>query len=183
MRIRATAQTRRAGRERELLADCRAGDGAAWESLVSDYERLVFSIPLGYGLSRDEAADITQIVFTTLLQSLDAIQQEDRLSAWLATVARRQSWRALERARREVVGFDDAPEPVVVDPTEQWTRLEWLYEGLLALDTRCRELLVALYLEQPASYAEVSRRLDRPIGSIGPTRARCLDRLRKVLEQ
>lgn len=182
MRVRPTGSAKRAGRERELLDGCRRGDPRAWASLLDDYERLVFSIPLRYGLSRDEAADISQVVFTTLLQSLDAIEDEERLSSWLATVARRQSWRVLERAKREV--FDaHVPEPVVPDPTDEWDRLEWLYDGLLALDERCRSLLVALYLEEPASYAEVSRRLGRPIGSIGPTRARCLERLRSVLEQ
>lgn len=182
MRVRPAGAARRAGRERELLAGCRDGDPRAWEHLLDDYERLVFSIPLRYGLSREEAADISQVVFTTLLQSLDAIQDEERLGAWLATVARRQSWRALERSKREV--FDaHLPEPVAPDPTEEWGRLEWLYDGLLALEPRCRDLLVALYLAGPVSYDEVSRRLGRPIGSIGPTRARCLERLRAVLEQ
>ncbi|MDP9398933.1 MAG: sigma-70 family RNA polymerase sigma factor [Actinomycetota bacterium] len=183
MGTRAAAAEKRVGRERDLLAGCRAGDPRAWEQVLADYERLVYSIPLRYGLSRDDAADITQVVFTTLLQSLDSIRDEERLGPWLATVARRQSWRVMERGKLDAPS-DDLPEPVVADPMEERDRLEWLYDGLLALDERCRELLVVLYLqEQCMSYAEASRRLGRPIGSIGPTRARCLERLRRVLEE
>jgi len=174
--------TERAGRERELLDRCRAGDGTAWEALLDDYERLVFSIPLRYGLSREDAADIAQLVFTELLQSLDALREDERLAGWLATVARRQSWRVLERRKREpaVAELPDVPDDD--DPAEAWTRVEWLYDGLLSLDERCRELLVALYLQGgDDSYAEVAKRLGRPIGSIGPTRARCLERLRGIL--
>jgi RNA polymerase sigma factor (sigma-70 family) len=183
MHSRPTAPTARGASDQQLLAACRAGDAAAWERLVHDYERLVHAIPLSYGLRREEAADIAQNVFITLLQSLDKIRDDEQLRYWLSTVARRQTWRSLDRSRREVVtGF--LPDAVADDPTNRWDRLEWLHDGLLALDEPCRELLFLLYLQgEPASYSEVSRRLGRPVGSIGPTRGRCLERLRRILER
>jgi len=174
--------TDRSSRERALLARCRAGEQAAWGELLDDYERLVFSIPLRYGLSSEDAADVAQVVFTELLQSLDSLREDERLAGWLATVSRRQSWRVIERRKREPA-VDELPDvPDDPDPAETWTRTEWLYDGLLGLDDKCRQLLVALYLSGgDDSYAEVARRLGRPIGSIGPTRARCLERLRGLL--
>ena len=178
---RQKARRDRAERDRSLLAACRRGDSAAWRALLDDHERLVYSIPLRYGLSRDDAADIAQLTFTELLQSLDAVADDERLVGWLATVARRQSWRLLERRKRETA-VDEVPDQAEADPAEAWTRDEWLYEGLLALDERCRELITALYLsEESTAYADIAARLGRPIGSIGPTRARCLKRLRDVL--
>ncbi|MDQ3029691.1 MAG: sigma-70 family RNA polymerase sigma factor [Actinomycetota bacterium] len=173
-----------------LLEACRRGDARAWERLLDRYERLVFSIPLNYGLSRHDAADITQHTFTVLLQSLDDLHDHERLSSWLGTVARRHTWRLLERKRRErslaevgavngraVVNVADPP-----DPIDDWLRLEWLHDGLAALGQTCRELLVAMFFD-PAepSYTDIAERLGRPVGSIGPTRARCLDKLRKAL--
>ncbi len=172
----------RCERDRDLLDRCRKGDPRAWRQLLEDYDRLVFSIPLRYGLSREDAADISQLTFTELLQSLDVLREDERLVGWLATVARRQSWRLLDRRRREAT-VAEPPEAVEPDPTDTWTRDEWLYEGLLSLDERCRELIIALYLsDEPSSYADIAQRLGRPIGSIGPTRARCLERLRSVLD-
>lgn len=178
---RVEALRTRADRDRRLLEGCRRGETRAWADLLADYERLVFSIPLRYGLAREDAADVVQLTFTELLQSLDVLRDDERLVGWLATVARRQSWRLLERRKRETA-VDELPERAEPDPAETWTRDEWLYDGLLTLDERCRELIVALYLtaDSPA-YADVARRLGRPIGSIGPTRARCLQRLRAAL--
>ncbi len=174
---------RRRQQDQKLLDACRAGDPGAWEDVLDRYERLVYSIPLRYGLSREEAADITQQVFIALLQGLDSVRDDERLGSWLATVARRQCWRVMDANRREIV-VDELPDAASADPTEQWVRLEWLYDGLLEMDVRCRDLLIALYLSgEQVSYEEVARRLGRPIGSIGPTRARCLERLRKILEE
>lgn len=179
---RERVQQDRRERDRDLLDRCRRGDPRAWRQLLEDYDRLVFSIPLRYGLSREDAADISQLTFTELLQSLDVLRDDERLVGWLATVARRQSWRLLEGRRREST-VPEPPEAVEPDPTDTWTRDEWLYAGLLSLDERCQELLIALYLsDKSSSYADIARRLGRPIGSIGPTRARCLERLRSVLD-
>lgn len=174
-----------------LIRACRNGDGAAWERLLAKYERLVFSIPLSYGLSHDDAADITQLTFTILLQSLDTLREDSHLSAWLATIARRHTWRILTRTNRETSAdaLDvDAfavhlPGSAPRDSVERWEMITWLHQGLAQLDARCRALVQALYLdERQPSYAEVAQQFSIPIGSIGPTRARCLERLKQVLD-
>jgi RNA polymerase sigma factor (sigma-70 family) len=164
-----------------LLDACRLGDARAWREVVARYERLVFSIPLRYGLSRDDAADVCQSTFTALLEQLDAVRDGTRLGAWLATVARRHAWRLLERTRLES-GVEPGAEHDPVEPIADAERLLWVTDALLALSEACRDLLLALYFDaSEPSYAEVAQRLDRPVGSIGPTRARCLRRLREEL--
>jgi len=90
----------------DVLEACRNGNAEAWQQLVDHYERLVYSIPLRLGLSRDDASEIFQLTFTTLLDSLDAIRDAERLGGWLATVARRHSWRLLKRAKSSVPSTD-----------------------------------------------------------------------------
>ena len=174
--------------DHDLIRACRVGNARAWERLLDKYERLVFSISLNYGLTTDDAADVTQITFTILLQNLDTLPDEIRLSAWLATVARRHTWRLLARNRREAVNPNEdlaGNEALggTVDNREHWELAEWLNHGLSLLDERCRQLLLALYFdaEQP-SYAHVADLLKMPVGSIGPTRARCLEQMKRNLQ-
>jgi RNA polymerase sigma factor (sigma-70 family) len=178
--------------DRDLIRRCQQGNEGAWQQLLNKYERLVYSIPLGYGLSREEAADIAQNTFTILIESLDTLSEDSRLGAWLATVTRRHTWRLLERNRREVAsegldGTDLAARAVLlgksnVDSIEHWELTEFLDTGLSQIGEPCRELLLALYYQpESSSYAEVAARLGMPVGSIGPRRARCLKSLKKVL--
>jgi RNA polymerase sigma factor (sigma-70 family) len=171
----------------DLIRACNAGDARAWERLLDKYERLVFSISLHYGLTTDDAADVTQITFTILLQNLDTLPEGIRLAPWLATVARRHTWRLLARNRRESVRRDEdlAGNETLggsFDDTERWELAEWLNYGLSMLDERCRQLLLALYFDaEEPSYAQVANDLHIPVGSIGPTRARCLEYMRKSM--
>lgn len=175
------------GNDRDLILGCKRGQARAWQRVLDRYERLVFSIPRSYGLSREDAADITQLTFTILVQSLDTLTEDSNLGAWLATVARRHTWRLMERGRRESTGREeDLAESATLfggeKPTERWELMDWLQQGLSKVGDPCRRLLVALYFdEQQPSYAEIAERLDMPVGSIGPTRARCLQRMRRVL--
>ena len=171
-----------------LIQACRQGDISAWERLLDKYERLVYSIALNYGLATDDAADVTQTTFTILIQSLESLRDDTHLASWLATVTKRHTWRWLKRHRRERVGpgEDVALSEFTGDGAsnlvERWERADWLFDGLNMLDERCRDLLLSLYFdpEQP-SYAQVAERFDMPVGSIGPTRARCLERLKAYL--
>ena len=178
--------------DRDLILRCRQGSTGTWQRLLNKYERLVYSIPLRYGLSRDDAADISQITFTILIQSLDTLRDDSRLGPWLATVARRHTWRLMERNRRTIASehLDDTSlvESAALlgksdaDSIEHWELTEWLDAGLSKIDERCRDLLLALYFQpERSSYAEVGARLNMPVGSIGPNRARCLKRLKKIL--
>jgi RNA polymerase sigma factor (sigma-70 family) len=158
--------------------------------LLDRYERLVFSVPRRYGLSREDAADITQLTFTILVQSMDTLPEDSRLGAWLVTVARRHTWRLLNRKRREEEAEEhgrSSEGPGLLsnsgtEDLEHWELTEWLNHGLSVVDKTCRDLLSALYLEpEQPSYAEVAARLGMAVGSVGPTRIRCLKRLREIL--
>lgn len=166
----------------DLLRRCRTGDADAWETLVARYERLVFSVALRNGLSWEDAADVTQTTFVALLDAIDLLRDDERLSSWLMTVARRQAWRSQRRAE-QLNGSVDRSD-ASVDAIEDWERLAWLHDGLQQLGDPCRELLTALYLDaESPSYAAIAPRLKRAVGSIGPLRARCLARLRTILGQ
>jgi RNA polymerase sigma factor (sigma-70 family) len=182
--------------DRELLKACREGDESAWEVLVDRYQRLIYAIPRRAGLDEDQASEVFQEVFATLLQKLDDITEPDRLHAWLVTTARRKTWRLLskerllrpantsdERREEELAAvMDDAPLP-----DENLVRLEEQHRirtALLALDERCQRLLTLLYYQpEPPSYAEIAAEFGTPEGSIGPTRARCLKKMLQLLEK
>ena len=182
-----TAQNDILKTDRDLIRACGSGNARAWERLLDKYERLVFSISLNYGLTTDDAADVTQITFTILLQNLNTLPDEICLSSWLATVARRHTWRLLARNRRESVNPDEdlarneALEGTL-DDRERWELAEWILQGLSMLDERCRQLLLALYFDaERPSYTQIADHLKMPIGSIGPTRARCLEQMKQSL--
>jgi len=177
--------------DRKLIIACRRGDERAWETLVARYDRLVFSIARRHGLSADDAADVTQTVFVILLESIDRLSEDVNLGGWLTTVTRRHSWRALARRDRELPGEkEDMAESSVLfgrqlsDPIDRWEKLQAVHKALNRLSERCRQLLLALYFDpSEPSYAEVAARLSMPVGSIGPTRARCLAKLKSLLEE
>lgn len=182
--------------DRDLILACRKGRQDAWKRLLGKYERLVFSVPLRYGLSRDDAADVAQVTFTILLEKLDGLPEDSRLGAWLTTVAKRHTWRRMERNRREGSVAGDQLEGTALaeravllgksktDSIEHWELTEWLEGGLAQLGGSCRELLLTLYFQpETPSYAEVAERLGMPVGSIGPTRGRCLKRLKRILDE
>jgi len=178
--------------DRKLIIACRRGDERAWETLIARYERLVFSIARRHSLSVDEAADVTQTVFIILLQSIDRLPDDVNLGGWLTTVTRRHTWRALARRGRELPGEkEDVAESATLllgrqtlDSIDRWEMLQAVHEALNRLSERCRQLLLALYFDPTEpSYAEVAARLNMPVGSIGPTRARCLAKLKALLEE
>jgi RNA polymerase sigma factor (sigma-70 family) len=177
--------------DRSLIRRCRAGDAGAWQHLLDRYERIVFSVPRRYGLSREDAADITQLTFTILFQSMDTLPEDSYLGAWLTTVARRHTWRHLNRKRRELArehgGSNEDIALLAKGDTgdlEDWELTEWLNYGISRIGKDCRDLLTALYLEpdQP-SYADVAARLGMAVGTVGSARIRCLKRLRQVLRR
>jgi RNA polymerase sigma factor (sigma-70 family) len=172
-----------------LIQACRQGDETAWRQIIDQYKRLVFSIPLNYGLGEQDAADILQLTFMMLMQSLGSMHKDSHLGGWLATVARRNTWHVVKRRRRENIGNDELneesplPDETSEREKESWEQLNWLYDGLSRLDETCRTLLVLLYFdpEQP-SYSHVAARMGLAVGSIGPMRATCLRRLRELLK-
>jgi RNA polymerase sigma factor (sigma-70 family) len=180
--------------DRELLIACREGDESAWEVLVERYQRLIYAIPRRAGLNEDQASEVFQEVFATLLQKLNDITEPDRLHAWLVTTARRKTWRLMSKERLLRPSPDEERDEkltAVVDnaplPDETLVRLEEQHRirtALLALDERCQKLLTLLYYRpEPPSYAEIAEAFGTSEGSIGPTRARCLKKMLQLLKR
>ena len=175
-----------------LLTRCRRGDSESWSRLVERLQSLVYSIPRRYGLGPDDAADVFQTTFQALYRNLDRIESAQALPKWLSVTAARESLKVKRIQSRttlaedhgipleEIVAREDstAESDAVAAESAMLAR-----EAIGALDDRCRDLLTALYLGSDAPYAEISTKLGLPVGAIGPTRARCLDKLRKILEK
>lgn len=179
-----------------LLLACRRGEESAWEALVARYQRLIYAIPRRAGLDEDLASEVFQDVFATLLQNIDSIEQPSRLHAWLVTTARRKTWRLIrrERASRPFAEGDDqaademysVPDEAALpdEALEQLEQQHLVRAALGDLDERCQKLLTILfYRAEPLPYSEIAARLGTTEGSIGPTRARCLQKLLKALNK
>jgi RNA polymerase sigma factor (sigma-70 family) len=184
----------------ELIAACRRGERGAWEHLVLRFERLIFTVPRRAGLGDDAAADVFQTVFMRLYEHLDTLEQPDRVQAWLVTTARRETLRLLQQQRRTqplapagADGDDDerGPELEAVDPDplpeallDELQQRHRARRAFAALAEPCHTMLELLYWrDEPLPYAEIAARLGVPIGSIGPTRARCLAKLRDSMDR
>ena len=181
--------------DRELIAACLAGDSSAWELLVARYQRLVYSIPLKARLSADDAADIFQSVWLKLYEKLDRLRDHEKLSSWLITTTTREVWRVAARNRRDAAPTSEDDEsqnpleqiaataPLADAEREMLEQQQLVREALDALPDRCRSLLTMLFYEKDElSYAEIARRMDMPVPSVGPTRARCLEKMKKLLQ-
>lgn len=180
-----------------LVARCRAGDEAAWAALVRRYQRLVQAIVMRAGLDAHVAADVFQTVFSRLLEHLPRLTQPDRLQAWIVTTAKREALRERRLAGRTVSmtrSDDDAGDgvedtvaddaPLAEHALADLQQLDLVRHGLDRLDARCRDLLLLLFRDDDdrVAYDEVARRMAIAVGSIGPTRARCLGKLRRLVE-
>ena len=180
--------------EPDLIERCLAGDDAAWRDLISRYQGLIYSVPRRMGLSPEASADVFQCVCVLLFQRLSSIRDPNRLGGWLLTTASREAIRASRRAKRTVSiesGREDAvgsaesdlPDlrPLADEDRESLERAQLLRSALAEMSDRCRTLLEAFLNDEEANYRDVARRLGIPIGSIGPTRARCFAKLKDML--
>ena len=175
-----------------LIDRCLAGEARAWELLVRRHERLVNAVTRRYRLSDVDKQDVFQEVFMALFRGLPKLRDGRALCAWLARTTDRIARATALRSRREGARTEQAPgavEGIAADAPGGTTALETIEEqalirqALMALPEGCQRLLVALYYEHPhPSYSQLARRWGVPIGSLGPTRARCIDRLRRILK-
>ncbi|HMS55021.1 MAG TPA: sigma-70 family RNA polymerase sigma factor [Fimbriimonadaceae bacterium] len=171
-----------------------SGDQRAWEQLVDRFGALAFSVARRVGLNDDDASDVHQSVFLALYRNLDRIEDAKSLPRWIATTASREAIR-LKRLRSRTINESALAETVSLEDllASEEAEAETLAEegasahqarlALQNLQERCRELASPLYDDEEPSYAEISERLGLPIGAIGPNRARCLDKLRKLLSK
>jgi RNA polymerase sigma factor (sigma-70 family) len=191
-----TAEGRASQDDRQLIAACLDGHQDAWEALITRYQRLIYSIPLKMRLSPDDAADIFQAVCLKLLEKLSTLRDHEKIASWLITTTTRESWRVARGHRRESApadqeGCEDTeklnlipdPQPLADEQRMALEQQQALRQGIEALSKRCRELVILLfYRKEELSYADIARRMQMPVASLGPTRARCLEKLRKLLE-
>jgi RNA polymerase sigma factor (sigma-70 family) len=178
-----------------LVTAAADGDKAAWQALVQRFSGLVWSITRAYHLSRADAADVSQTTWLRLAEHIDKLNNPERVGAWLATAARRECLQNIRANARTVPtedmtrfedpeGDDNPTEEEVLraeSEREDAHRAKVMWRTIARLPLRCRQLLRILMTSPPPSYAEVAAALDLPVGSIGPTRARCLQRLRQDL--
>ena len=163
-----------------------AGDTEAWNDLVDRYAGLVWGVARGEGLSHADAADVCQTTWLRLAEHVGRLHTPESVGTWLARTARRECWRVLRSVHR--VDSVDATHPAWGQAPAADAKLlaeeelKRLWEGLASLSPPCRTLLRVLAADPPPTYAEVSEILDMPIGSIGPRRARCLERLRQLVD-
>jgi RNA polymerase sigma factor (sigma-70 family) len=172
-----------------LLQAARDGDQTAWDELVDRFGAFLWRVARAHRLPADAAADVVQTTWLRLLENLGAIRDPERLGGWLAVTARNEALRHLRRGGR-VLPTDDldalAPSPArgeagVEAGLLRDERDRALASALARISERCRRLLRLLTLDPPVPYAEIGAALGMPVGSIGPTRARCLDRVRAEL--
>lgn len=169
-----------------LLERARAGDQPAWDRLVDNFSGLVWSVLRSYRLGAAANDDVFQTVWLRLVEHADRIAQPERLAGWLATTTRNEALRVLRMQQRtrpsDIVGQD--ADRTELQPLELLVESDTHREVLAAfgeLSEDCQRLLRLLTTDPPLEYAEVAEMVGRPIGSLGPTRARCLAKLRTFL--
>ncbi len=183
-----------------LVHACRAGQQGAWATLVRRFQRLVYTVPRRAGLSEAQAADVFQTAFQRLHEHLHRIDDASRVRAWLVTTAKRETLRLLAEGRRQVdltpTAADDGetagtdpldrlpdPAPLQDEQLGALQELARLRQAVDRLDPRARQFVELLFLQdEPLPYAQIAARLGIAEGSIGPTRARCLAKLRTLMQ-
>ena len=173
----------------DLVQRAAAGESWAWERLVDQYSRLIWAITRDFKLVESDAADVAQVTWLRLLENIHKIENPDRVGSWLASTARNECLRCLANRKRVVLAEDQdvlqsatSMEPEVDEGLLLAERSEAVREAMAHLPWRWQRMLELLMADPPASYAEISDQLGLPIGSIGPTRGRCLARLRVLLQ-
>lgn len=161
-------------------------DQAAWDQLVARFGGRMWAVARAFGLSPADAADAVQGAWLRLVESLDTIREPDRVGAWLITTTKHEAARLSRRSRGGPGPEEDVPDLTAPDPAAAVVDADYgrhVWQRLDLLGEPCRSLLRLCALYPDARYAQIALRLELPVGSIGPTRARCVSRLRALLEE
>jgi RNA polymerase sigma factor (sigma-70 family) len=175
--------------DKRLVKECLSGNETAWSQLIDKYKALIYSIPIKYNLPPQEAADVFQATCVELLVRLPELREPRALPKWLMQVAHHECYR-VKRLSQRVVSSDseeNTPEPEILPIAEslvvQTQEEQMLREAMATLTPQCRRLVEMLFYESPSRpYAEVAAELGLALGSIGFTRQKCIERLRRQLE-
>jgi len=175
----------------DLVRDASGGDQRAWDQLVERYSRLVWAVARGHRLAYADSADVFQTTWLRLVEHLGRLRDPEQLAGWLSTTARNECLRVLRMGRRErpdddiAAGGDPAgpaepgPEAALLADEER----SFVADAFARLSERCQALLRLVVAEPGLSYTEIGLALGIPVGSIGPTRGRCLRQLKVLLEE
>lgn len=166
-----------------LLRGAKRGDEQAWRGIVARFTPLVVAICRSHGLSSPDTLDVSQVVWLRLVEHLERIRELEALAGWIAVTTRNECMHTYRSARRrDFVAIDfDRPAADVADTVVDRQERRLVLEAFGSLGDRCRELLSLLVADPPVAYSEIAVILDLPVGSIGPTRQRCIENLRKKL--
>jgi len=186
---KASAKPEAKWNDTRLVKECLSGNEAAWSQLIDKYKALIYSIPIKYNLPPQEAADVFQATCVELLVRLPELREPRALPKWLMQVAHHECYR-VKRFSQRVVSRDseeNSPEPEIPPIAEslvvQTQEEQMLRESMATLTPQCRRLVEMLFFESPSRpYAEVAAELGLALGSIGFTRQKCIERLRRQLE-
>ena len=173
-----------------LVRAAQSGDRAAWDDLFSRYVALLWSIALRHGLNESDAGDVVQTTWLRLVEHIDDVREPARIGSWLATTAQREALRCVALSRRMVLSDDEAafdgPDRLLPPVDEALLAREQAaaaQQALHALPPSWRQLVELLTQDPPPSYEEIGADLGVPIGSIGPTRGRCVKRMRAAMAE
>ncbi|MBV7327349.1 sigma-70 family RNA polymerase sigma factor [Chloroflexi bacterium TSY] len=171
----------------ELIEACLRGEEEAWEVLLKRYSRLIYTIPIRFGFSQLVADEIFQETCLVLLEKLETLSKRERLHAWLVTVTKRACIQRMRKHKREGGAIHMLPNDKTdgLHVEDQLLLLEQkslVHAAIANMEPKCKQLLTALFFDEPPkSYETISVELNIPIGSIGPTRKRCLEKLRQEI--
>ncbi len=189
-KTRAADKTAKWPDDARLVKNCLAGSEEAWALLIEKYKALIYSIPVKYGLPPQEAADIFQTTCLELLARLGELREVRALPKWLIQVVHHQCWQWKNRAQRVVsrdsdeIPVDPEVPPVAESMLQQSEEEQMLRDAISGLAPRCRQLIEILFFEErPRPYSEIAAELGVAVGSIGFIRQKCIERLRRRLEE
>lgn len=172
------------------MAACLAEEPGAWEALIQKYKRLIYSVPMRYRFSADDAADIFQAVCIDLYRELPRLREVDALRGWLARVAANKCFHRRRAMGREPADLDESrvaaieSEEDIAQTAERRERDQLVREAVDSLESRCSRMIRMLFFEDPPRpYDQVAKSVGLAIGSIGFTRAKCLERLERALKE
>ncbi|MCP3856713.1 MAG: sigma-70 family RNA polymerase sigma factor [Actinomycetia bacterium] len=175
-----------------LVIAASGGDEAAWNSLVAQYSGLVWSVARSFRLSDADAVDVSQTVWLKLAERIDTLRDPERVGVWLTTATRNECLYLLRKHKREAISdpvdwLRRPPGPAQDGEVDmellRREQRQILLRGISALGDACQSLIRVLMSDPEPTYEEISSSLDMPIGSIGPTRRRCLTRLKAIIEE
>jgi RNA polymerase sigma factor (sigma-70 family) len=170
-----------------LLLRAAAGEREAWDALVDRFGQMVWSLARSFRLDDAAASDVAQTVWLRLIENVDRIQDPERLPGWLATTCRREALRVIKRSERSVPSdfeYDvEDPSPSLESMMIEDEETREVVQAFRELSEECQQLLRMLTVEPALSYEEIAEATGRPVGSLGPTRGRCVERLKAAISR